>query len=144
MTFLLDGNVLIALVVADHVHHTAAETWFASHEERFATCPLTQGKLLHWLLGRGARAADAWAVLAGLDGAPRHEFWPDDISYAQVPRDGVAGHRQVMDAYLAALARRHGGQLATFDRGLANLHRGTALIPTTNPPPGSSRRPRRS
>src|SRR3990170_2466443 len=30
---------------------------------------------------------------------------------------GVIGHRQVTDAYLAALARHHRGQLATFDPG---------------------------
>lgn len=35
---------------------------------------------------------------------------------------GVIGHRQVTDAYLVALARHHGGRLATLDRGLAALH----------------------
>jgi predicted nucleic acid-binding protein len=29
MSVLLDSNVLTALVVADHVHHAAAESWFA-------------------------------------------------------------------------------------------------------------------
>jgi uncharacterized protein len=31
-------------------------------------------------------------------------------------------HRQVTDAYLAQLARGHGGRLASFDQGLAGLH----------------------
>lgn len=35
---------------------------------------------------------------------------------------GVVGHRQVTDAYLAALVRHRGAQLATFDRALAALH----------------------
>jgi uncharacterized protein len=34
----------------------------------------------------------------------------------------VLGHRQVTDAYLAALARHHKGKLVSFDRGLAALH----------------------
>jgi len=29
VTVLLDANVLIALLVDDHVHHEAAENWFA-------------------------------------------------------------------------------------------------------------------
>ena len=33
----------------------------------------------------------------------------------------VVGHRQVTDAYLLALAKTHGGKLATFDRGVAAL-----------------------
>ena len=32
------------------------------------------------------------------------------------------GHRQVTDAYLAALARHHGGKLVSFDKGLVALH----------------------
>ena len=32
------------------------------------------------------------------------------------------GHRQVTDAYLAALARHHGGKLASFDKRLVALH----------------------
>jgi predicted nucleic acid-binding protein len=41
---------------------------------------------------------------------------------------GVIGHRQVTDAYLGALTRCHGGQLATFDRGLSALHPDVALL----------------
>jgi hypothetical protein len=37
------------------------------------------------------------------------------------------GHRQVTDAYLAALARQQGGRLVTFDAGLAVLHPDVAL-----------------
>lgn len=41
MTTLLDANVLIALVVADHVHHDPAEVWLAGSPGLFATCPIT-------------------------------------------------------------------------------------------------------
>jgi hypothetical protein len=39
---------------------------------------------------------------------------------------GVIGHRQVTDAYLAQLARVNAGRLATFDAGIAALHRDVA------------------
>jgi predicted nucleic acid-binding protein len=34
------------------------------------------------------------------------------------------GHRQVTDAHLLALGRRHGGAVATLDRGLLALSKG--------------------
>jgi len=48
-----------------------------------------------------------------------HEFWPDDVSFrdADLLSAGASpGHRQLTDAYLLALAVRHDGRLATFDR----------------------------
>ncbi|MBK9181348.1 MAG: hypothetical protein IPM45_17625 [Acidimicrobiales bacterium] len=78
MTVLLDGNVLVALAVEDHVHHEGAVRWFAADERPFATTPITQGTLLRLLLRTGLPAADALAVLEGVAAHPRHEFWPDD------------------------------------------------------------------
>lgn len=130
MTALLDANVLIALLVEDHVHHAAAETWFTGLGGNFATCPVTQGSLLRLLIREGQPTATARAVMRGTTESPRHEFWPDDISYTDVPVTGLIGHRQVTDAYLAQLARARGARLATFDRALASLHSDVAdLVP---------------
>lgn len=47
MTWLADGNVLAALLVKTHVHHERAHQWFGRlKNDRFATCPTTQGTLL--------------------------------------------------------------------------------------------------
>lgn len=128
---LLDANVLIALVVADHVHHDAAEEWLAVGPGRFVTCPITEGSLVRLLIRQGQTAQTAQTVVSALAADPRHRFWPDDISYADVALDGVIGHRQVTDAYLAGLARRRGARLATFDQGLAKQHADVAeLVPT--------------
>lgn len=121
MTVLLDANVLIALVVADHVHHEAAEAWLDT-TERFATCPITQGSLVRLLVREGQSAETAHSVVAAVAADARHEFWPAHVSYADVTMVGVIGHRQVTDAYLVALARTRGERLATFDPGLAKLH----------------------
>lgn len=132
MTSLLDGNVLIALAIEGHVHHSAAERWFAGREGGFASCPITQGALMRMLV-RGGRSGDASvAALLRLIGDDRHEYWPDDLSYSEVRMVGVVGHRQVTDAYLAELARVHGGRLATFDRGLAALHSDIAELVETS------------
>lgn len=131
MTSLLDGNVLVALVVEDHVHHGPVATWFAGGEP-FATCPITQGTLLRILIRGGLSAVDAAEVLAGVTEHAAHEFWPDNLGYGDVDVDRVIGHRQVTDAYLAGLARSRYGRLVTLDRGLADLHPDVAtLIDTT-------------
>jgi hypothetical protein len=130
VTILLDANVLISLVVDDHVHHASAEAWFSGHTESFATCPVTQGSLMRLLVREGQTAAAASSVLRGVAGNTRHEFWPDDVAYTDVPTAGIVGHRQVTDAYLAQLARRHAARLATFDRALSTLHADVAdLVP---------------
>ncbi len=127
MTLLLDANVLIALVVAEHVHHEAAEAWLERAEGLFATCPFTQTALARFLVREGGSARDAAAVLAAVVGHPRHGFWPADLGADAMAWDRIDGHQQVTDAYLAALARAKGGQLATFDRGLAAVHPDVAV-----------------
>ncbi len=122
MTVLLDANVLIALLVADHVHHRSAEAWFADGTVSFATCPITQGSLVRLLVREGRPAETARGVVRDVAAHPRHEFWPDDVSYSDLPTMGIIGHRQVTDAYLAYLARAHRSRLATFDEGMAKLH----------------------
>lgn len=119
---LADGNLLIALTVRDHVHHGAALEWFESSEPVLATSPITEGTLLRFLLRQGWATSDAIHALDALRSQPWHRFWLDAIPYDSTHLTGVIGHRQVTDAYLVALARHHGGRLATFDRGLAALH----------------------
>ena len=130
MTTLLDSNMLIALLVGNHVHHDAAETWMTAMDGRFATCPVTQASLVRLLIRDGRSAVDARAVLTAAVVHDRHEFWADDIGYEDVPIGGIIGHRQVTDAYLAQLTRVRNGRLATFDRALAALHPDVAeLVP---------------
>ena len=115
---LLDGNVLVALVLPEHVHHDTAEHWFAD-SGLFATCPTVQGTLLRLLIRQGTHVDDARATLAAIVAHPRHRQWSDDLRYLDVDLSHVLGHRQVTDAYLAQLARARKGRLATLDRGLA-------------------------
>ncbi len=126
---LLDGNVLVALVSPSHVHHAAAEQWFVATDEPFATCPITQGTLLRILMNLGQLdAASSLSVLHQLVAHPRHQFWPDVLGYPDISWRGVVGHRQVTDAYLAALARHFKGRLVTLDRGLGTVHKDVATI----------------
>ncbi len=127
---LLDANLLVALADAAHVHHAAAARWFVSRDFAFATCPFTQAALLRVLLRLGTvpDATVAAEVLRGFTGHPRHRFWRDELDCSAMSWSWMVGHRQVTDGYLAALARHHGGKLATLDRGLAAVHADVALL----------------
>ena len=45
MRYLLDVNVLIALIDTAHIHHEIAHEWFAKRGE-WATCAITENGLL--------------------------------------------------------------------------------------------------
>ena len=120
MVYLLDANVLIALTVAEHEHHSRVSTWLST-VDRVALCPVVEGSLVRFLVRVGESIEAAQEVLRSLHGNPRCEFWPDALSYADADLSHVRGHRQVTDAYLAALvATRDGTLLATLDQGLAS------------------------
>jgi toxin-antitoxin system PIN domain toxin len=113
----LDANALIALVVSEHEHHETAVRWAAS-VDGFALCPVAEGALVRFLVRAGESTATAAAILSALYASRRCVFWPDSISYLDAGLGHVTGHRQVTDAYLAALATSQGGRLATFDNAL--------------------------
>lgn len=121
-TFLADANVLIALTVVEHVHHRVCMSWFDGSTPDLATCPITEGALLRFLLREGRSASEAVGVLDAIRTQEWHRFWPATLPFQKAHLSGVIGHRQVTDAYLVALARQNKGQLVTLDRGLASLH----------------------
>lgn len=135
-TFLLDVNVLIALVDPTHVQHDPAHEWFALQGHKaWATCPLTENGVLR-IVGHArypnspGTPAAVVPLMAAWRGLPGHVFWPDNISLLDAERVDAArllSSGQVTDSYLLALASAHGGQLASFDRRLVtNAVRGGA------------------
>lgn len=125
MIALLDINVLIARADPAHVFHERAVSWMASLKNAsIATCPLTENGFLRiygnpvYPEGPGSPAA-ASPMLAAIRRLPQHVFLPDDISLsdtAGIPTLAGAGHSQLTDLYLLALARRHAAVFATFER----------------------------
>jgi uncharacterized protein len=130
VTILLDANVLVALSSPDHVHHDAGSRWFDRLEAQFATCTVTELALVRVLIAVGAPTAVATRALDAVIRHHRHVFWTDEAPSDPASLGGVIGHRQVTDAYLVDLARRHGGLVATFDAGLHAAHpASTELVP---------------
>jgi uncharacterized protein len=127
MRALLDVNVLIALLDADHVSHRAALGWFEREAPSgWASCPITQNGCVRIMSHPGypnpLPVALVMARLAEACASPLHTFWPDDVSLldpAVADRSRIHGPRQLTDLYLVALAMRHRGRLVTFDGAIA-------------------------
>lgn len=126
--FLLDVNVLIALIDPGHIQHERAHDWFGRvGAKAFATCPITENGLLRIVghpkypnsPGPPGVVAAMLATIRGLDG---HAFWPDSISLLDGSRADptlLSSHSRITDSYLLALARANHGKLATLDQKLA-------------------------
>ena len=128
MRALLDVNVWVALFDDAHVFSAQANAFIDQPGVKIATCPLVENGVIRVLNlpSYGRRGAIGLTVVrerlrkacAELD----HEFWPDDVSLrddARVDFSRVHGHQQITDVYLLAMAVKHKGCLATFDRAIA-------------------------
>lgn len=128
MTDLLDVNLLISLAWPNHVHHAPARTWFAARNgEPWATTPMTEAGFVRVSSNPSAiptavTPGEARALLTQIRDVDGHIFLPDDVELVvgseRVLAGRIVGHRQVTDAHLLALARRHGARLATLDRAV--------------------------
>jgi uncharacterized protein len=128
VTFLLDVNVLIALIDPAHISHDPAHQWFETvGKASWATCPITENGVIR-IVGHASypntpgSTADVAAIMGKMCGLSGHVFWPDSLSLtdaAHVDAPQVLTSAQVTDTYLLALAHANGGKLTTFDRRLS-------------------------
>jgi uncharacterized protein len=136
MAFLLDVNVLIALLWPAHESHLPVQRWFQRHSRQgWATCPLTEAGFVRIVSNPAfspdaVRPEEASRLLSANQKHDSHQFWPDEIGFAhalQLGRLRLGGHQQVTDAYLLGLALHRKGSLATLDRSVP------ALLPERSP-----------
>ncbi|MBE7420434.1 MAG: PIN domain-containing protein [Ideonella sp.] len=127
-TYLLDVNVLIALIDPSHVQHEQAHAWFSRVGRKgFATCPITENGLVR-IVGHPRypnSPGPPSVVLQSLNAIralPGHVFWPDSVSISDktfFAAHLLSSHARVTDSYLLAVAHANGGRLATLDQRLA-------------------------
>lgn len=79
---------------------------------------------------QNSTAAAAWEALHRLRAHPRHKFWGDNFSYTELNPSRLTDYRQITDSWLAELALRRQGKLATLDLALSVLWpKSTIFIP---------------
>ncbi len=133
MTFLLDVNALVALGVWEHEFHQRVAVWsrtFASAEvAQLVTCSITETGFVR-VLAHTPRYAlsvpQAREVLQEMKIRPKMKFsfLADDQDISRLPA-WVKSPKQITDGHLLELARSHGMDFATLDRGIP----GAFLIP---------------
>jgi uncharacterized protein len=134
---LLDVNVLIALTWPAHESHSLVQNWFSATRARaWATCPFTQAAFVR-IVSNPMFSPDAVSpneaieILAANMRHKGHHFWRDDMDFpsaVEPVRRNLAGHRQVMDAYLLGLVVKNHGRLTTLDRGLVSFVGGREFV----------------
>ena len=123
-TLNIDDDVLFALNDEGHIHHLTASRWLAQHMHLgWASCPLTQNGMLRIMSQASYKNVQGLSVLfeklRNETSQPYDVFWPNDISLldqAFIDADKLLSPRQLTDAYLLALAVKHGGRLITLDK----------------------------
>lgn len=127
MPFLLDVNVLIALLDPEHVQNSKAQRWFEQEGHvHWLTCPITENGVVRIVggpkyLGFQTTPAQMLERLESLRTLGRHEFVPDALSLLDnsvFRRGSLLGSRQVTDTYLLGMAAHYGAVLATLDTRL--------------------------
>lgn len=126
MRALLDINVLLALLDADHVDHHRAQEWISEEiQHGWASCALTQNGFVRVIsqprYPSPVSPFEAVERLRKATSTKYHEFWPCSISLLEdrrIKSSHVHGPRQVTDVYLLALAVEQSGRFVTFDRSI--------------------------
>ena len=129
MSFLLDVNVLLAICWEEMESHETARTWFSANGSKgWSTCSLTEAAFVRISMNPKvfpdpANFREAMAVLSALRTTPGYKFLEQGspMTESDFPSRTVRGHKQVVDATLLALARRHKAQLVSFDKGIASI-----------------------
>jgi uncharacterized protein len=128
--YLLDVNVLIALVWPAHENHEQVRPWFhRNSSEGWATCSFTQAAFVR-IISNPASFPHAVGPQEAVDilqvnlRDPNHQFWADEVSFMNAVQPfftRLKGHQQVTDAYLLGLALHKKGKLISLDRGVLDL-----------------------
>jgi len=128
--FLLDANLLVALMWAPQEAHSRVQDWFSRNARQgWATCPFTQAAFIRIVSNpafspNSVTVREAAKILDANLNNPYHRFWADEISFGEAIKTlggHLRGHPQVTDAYLLGLVIHNKGRLATLDRSIASL-----------------------
>ncbi len=116
MKYLLDVNLLLAAIWANHPQHAKAFAWLEGRD--VVLCPLAELGFLRISTNRKAINApmkQARKLLRQFASERNVQRIPDDL----MPLDSAPeASEEVTDHYLADLATKHGMRLATLDGGI--------------------------
>jgi|SRR6185312_9893713 len=129
MRALLDVNVLIALLDANHIFHQKVHDWWGKNEgSGWASCPISENGVIrimtHHSYPRQKRlnVLEVITNLRAFATNTNHEFWPEDISLRDskiFEPERILSGTLLTDLYLLALAAKNQGALVTLDQNIS-------------------------
>jgi hypothetical protein len=129
MRALLDVNVVIALLDADHVFHEKAHEWWAKNESQgWASCPLSENGVVRIMTStaypkqKRFTPSEVIGYLQNFASDTDHQFLAEDISLRDAKSfdsERMLSGQFLTDIYLLALAAKNHGRLVTFDRNIS-------------------------
>jgi toxin-antitoxin system PIN domain toxin len=129
MRALLDVNVVIALLDANHVFHDKAHAWWAKNETLgWASCPLSENGVVRVMSSTAYRKVKRFIPLEVIGSLQNfvstsdHQFWADAVSLCDskvFDSERILSGNHLTDIYLLALAARNRGRLVTFDQNIS-------------------------
>ena len=125
--YLLDVNVLVALLDEEHIHHERAMRWFDSPSLDWGLCAFTEAGYLRVATHPDVGAftmEEANASLESILSHPGYRYWPIQLGYLELAapfKRRIFGHQQITDAFLLGLAIHENGALVTTDKAFRHL-----------------------
>ena len=126
--YLLDINVLVALIDDSHMHHSLVTRWFDTiRGKEWGVCVFTEAGFLRVMTRPTTgilTVSEATEALDRLSRQPGYRFWPlsQEWSRTTAPfRSRVFGHQQIKDAYLLGLAVQENGIFVTLDKAIRHM-----------------------
>ncbi len=127
MRYLLDINVLIALMDPDHAFHQLAHEWWNQDDRPWASCPITENGLIRIMASTAyskrsqLSVSDVATLLSVFVSNSNHEFWHDHLSIRdaqEFQHTSILSSKHLTDLYLLALATKNNATLVTFDQNI--------------------------
>lgn len=122
MRYLLDVNVVVALLIAAHEHHEKTEAWIETlgEQDEVLLCPWTEMGFIRVALAAHylSDISTARRILMGFKAARALVGFVNDDRRSQHLPSWVKTHAQIGDGHLFSIAVSSGANLVTWDRGI--------------------------
>lgn len=124
MKYLLDVNLLIALLDSNHEYHSLTIEWLINNKNnQLLVCPITQNGCIRILslssYPNKFKVEEVVNKLRELIASQNFKFIEDNLDILESNTINwlqIQGSKQITDAYLLALATKNNSALATLDK----------------------------
>lgn len=128
MRYLLNINVLIALMDPNHTFHQLTHAWWNQDGRPWASCPITETGFIRIMTStaysKNSQLSVAYVktLLSVFVLNTNHAFWPDHLSLRdeqEFKHTSILSSKHLTDLYLLAIATKNNATLVTFNQNIS-------------------------